>query len=173
MSEYRELLIGCGSRIEKDIQTHKTADWQDVTTLDIMTSHNPDIVWDLNMLPLPFDDNYFNEIHAYEVLEHCGQQGDYKFFFAQFSDFWRMLKPEGLFCATVPIATSVWAWGDPGHTRVITRESLAFLLQETYSQIGQTTMSDYRSIYSADYDVRLLQENLVIDQLQFVLQAIK
>jgi hypothetical protein len=174
INEYRELLIGCGASREKVIQFEDKLNWHTLTTLDIMKSHNPDVVWDLNMLPLPFDNNYFNEIHAYEVLEHCGQQGDYKFFFDQFADFWRILKPNGILCATVPTRDSIWAWGDPGHTRIISQASLVFLLQETYTQqVGNTTISDYRSIYTADFKILLSQVNRTQDQLRFVLQAIK
>ena len=56
----------------------------------------------MNKLPLPFDNDTFDEIHAYEVLEHVGKQGDYIFFFAQFSDLYRILKPNGLLVAMSP-----------------------------------------------------------------------
>jgi hypothetical protein len=112
-----------------------------------------------------------DEIHAYEVLEHCGSQGDYKFFFRQFSDFWRVLKPGGVLLGTVPLPTSVWAWGDPSHTRVIPKESFTFLVQPSYSQVGKTAMSDFRSIYKADFDIIHLHENG--DVLEFALRAVK
>ena len=72
-------------------------EWVNLVTLDIDPNCNPDIICDLNELPYPFKDNTFNEIHGYEVLEHCGTQGDYQYFFAQFTEFWRILKPEGMF----------------------------------------------------------------------------
>ena len=127
-------------------------------------------IHDIN-LPLPFPDDSADEIHAYEVLEHCGTQGDYKFFFAQWSDFWRVLKPAGVFLGTVPLPTSVWAWGDPSHTRVIPKESFVFLSQPQYCQVGKTAMSDFRSIYKADFDIIHLHENG--DVLEFALQAVK
>ena len=130
---YRELLIGCGSRHFKLIFPPDKQEWHTLTTLDINGSHNPDVVWDLTKLPLPFEDNTFDEIHAYEVLEHTGRQGDYIFFFAQFSDFWRILKPNGLLIATCPMYNSPWALGDPSHTRVIQKESLVFLDQTQYT----------------------------------------
>ena len=81
----RELLIGCGSSHRKNLTFDGTYEWSNLTTLDYNSDHNPDIVHDLCKFPLPFEDNVFDEIHAYEVLEHTGQQGDYKFFFEQFS----------------------------------------------------------------------------------------
>jgi SAM-dependent methyltransferase len=100
------------------------------------------------MLPYPFPDNEFDEIHAYEVLEHTGMQGDYHFFFAQFAELWRILRPDGFLCATVPMWDSVWAWADPGHTRVISKDTLSFLCPEHYEQLTDETSasSDYREM---------------------------
>ena len=170
---YRELLIGCGSRREKIIrQSDRPQDWTALTTLDISPDCKPDVVHDLDVLPYPFEDGSFDEIHAYEVLEHCGQQGDWKAFFAQFAELHRILKPGGILCATVPMWDSHWAWGDPGHTRVITRGTLIFLSQSTYAdEIGKTPMTDYRSHYTADFEVVGINETEHI--FGFILKAIK
>ena len=147
-----ELLIGCGKRRSKTLYlTEMGSEWSNLTTLDVMDTHHPDVVHDLERLPLPFQDNAFDEIHAYEVLEHTGQQGDWRFFFAQFSEFWRILKPGGVLAGTSP-GGGPWLWGDPGHTRVISRECLGFLDQMVYAQIGVTSMTDYRSVYQADFE---------------------
>jgi SAM-dependent methyltransferase len=130
------------------------------------------VIWDLLEMPLPFAGDTFDEIHAYEVLEHTGQQGDWKFFFAQWSEFWRILKPEGAFFGTVPAYNSPWAWGDPSHTRVLPSESLVFLSQPEYeAQVGKTPMSDFRFVFKADFDIL----HTVIDASthQFVLRAVK
>jgi SAM-dependent methyltransferase len=117
-----ELLIGCGNDRRKKITFPQTpSDWTQLVTLDIDASTKPDIVHDLNVLPYPFLDSTFDEIHAYEVLEHCGRQGDWKFFLDQFAELWRILKPGGFLVATCPMWDGPWAWGDPGHTRVISR----------------------------------------------------
>lgn len=150
----RELLIGCGnSRTKKVNGSWTSPDWSSLTTLDVDPTTKPDVIHDLNVLPYPFDDNTFDEIHAYEVLEHCGRQGDWKFFFDQWLEFWRILKPDGLFVATVPLYNSEWAWGDPGHTRVITPGSLIFLDQREYIQIGESSMTDYRPWWKGDFQV--------------------
>ena len=77
----KELLIGCGRRREKlmyDQSSPELSQWQGLVTLDINLDHKPDVAHDLTTLPYPFDDNTFDEIYAYEVLEHTGAQGDYK-----------------------------------------------------------------------------------------------
>lgn len=175
-------------------------DFEHLITLDINSNHKPDIVFDLTWIGIPISissdggkstidseetfkipslisndtyvDSEYDEIHAYEVLEHIGAQGDYKLFFAQFSEFHRILKPDGLLFATVPSWYSPWAWGDPSHTRVITSGTLAFLSQKQYAaQVGVTPMSDFRSLYTADFDTIYQLESA--DSFLFVLRAIK
>jgi SAM-dependent methyltransferase len=129
-------------------------------------------VHDLADLPLPFDDDTFDECHAYEVLEHIGQQGDWRFFFAQFSDFWRILKPDGLLAGTSPHWSSSWAWGDPGHTRIFGPEQITYLRQSSYSeQVGCTDITDYRFVYKADFEPVHL--NVKDGHTEFVLRAVK
>ena len=172
MTKKTELLIGCGSNHSKRLATDGTKGWDNLTTLDYNATHKPTVVWDLMNLPLPFNDREFDEIHAYEVLEHLGQQGDYKLFFAQFSEFWRLLKPNGHFLATCPSRNSVWALGDPSHTRIMQLEQLVFLSQEEYrKQVGKTPMSDFRNIYRADFKVVFQEDDG--ETIQFVLKAIK
>lgn len=168
----RELIIGCGSDRTKRLTADGSIIFDNPTTLDNNPDHNPDIVFDLMQITLPFEDNTFDEIHAYEVLEHTGAQGDYKFFFAQFGEFWRVLKPDGYLLATCPSRHSPWAFGDPSHTRVLQAENLVFLDQDAYKdQVGRTSISDFRSIYKADFKVRACSENET--QFVFIIQAKK
>lgn len=166
-----ELLLGCGSNRDKKLVYGGRADWSALTTLDFNADHNPDVVHDLEEIPLPFDDDSFEECHAYEVLEHLGRQGDWRFFFAQWSDFWRILKPGGVFLATCPAASSPWAWGDPSHSRIIGPECLIFLHQPAYQQVGHSPMSDFRHVYKADFDI--IHQRTAGDHFEFVLQAVK
>jgi len=146
--------------------------WQQLTTLDINPAHHPDVVWDLREKPWPFDDDTFDEVHAYEVLEHLGRQGDAEAFFSDFSEIWRILKPGGHLLGTSPSAGSPWLWGDPGHTRAIIPESFIFLCQDEYeNQVGKNAMSDYRYCYSADFKPKMLEVNN--GTFSYVLEAIK
>ena len=167
----KELLIGCGVQ-RKKVLSSNGPEWGELTTLDINPDHKPDVLWDLTQLPLPFDEDSFDAIHAYEVLEHTGQQGDYKFFFTQFSDFWRILRPSGILFGTCPSRKSVWAWGDPSHTRIIQPENFGFLHQPSYTDnIGKTTMSDFRYLYKADFEPVYVNDDGVT--FSFALRAVK
>lgn len=169
-----ELLIGAGNARDKRIIVEGRAEWSGLLTLDIDPNAGADVCHDLTVLPYPFDDDQFDEIHAYEVLEHTGQQGDWRFFFAQFSEFWRILKPGGYLIATSPAPGSAWAWGDPGHTRVMSKEALTFLYQPAYTdQIGKTPMTDYRHVYRADFEPCALDIDATGQRFVYILRAIK
>jgi SAM-dependent methyltransferase len=173
MSDYRELLLGCGNSREKLLGLGgEKLEWRNLTTLDCTGECQPDIIWDLNICPWPIEDNSYDEIHAYEVMEHLGAQGDYLSFFAHFTEIWRILKPDGHFFATVPSRFSVWLWGDPGHRRAIMRESLIFLEQKNYQQqVGRTHMADYRHVWKGDFKVIASGDDHV--KHTFALRAIK
>jgi hypothetical protein len=171
------LLLGAGSNHDRRIRVDGREDWsgQELITLDIYDGHKVDVLWDLESPdPLPFPDDTFSEIHAYEVLEHIGSQGDYITLFRQFSDYWRVLKPNGVFAATVPDWKRLWAWGDPSHRRIINEGTLAFLRQDEYiRQVGVTSMSDYRGIYKADFSTRQEDMSYVGESFCFTLRAVK
>lgn len=143
-------------------------------TLDINPDRKPDIVWDLENLPLPFEDGIFDEIHAYQVLEHLGSQGDQDQFFGFFNEMYRLIKPKGIVCLSFPNVTSEWVWGDPGHKRFIHPYYFNFLSQAYYkSECDEkvTMTSDYRYIYKGDFEVRWSSQNS--DCYYILLEAIK
>lgn len=190
--EYRELLIGAGHSREKRIEPwHFAPDkqapegarkWRGVLdTLDNNPRCKPDILWNLNDNPwsrpgpvrdLVLAPESYDEIHAYEVLEHFGTLGDVAALLGTFSEIWRLLKPGGFFCGTCPSRFSEWLWGDPGHTRPILPATLLYLNQPQYTaQLGVTSMSDYRNIYRADFDTLTSHDNHA--RHLFVLRAVK
>lgn len=168
-----ELLLGSGSRTKPDLVVNgQEAFSDDLVRLDISGRHGPDVVWDLNVRPLPFSDASFDRVYAFEVLEHIGRQGDYQGFFDEWNEYHRILKPGGLFIASVPHWQSQWAWADPGHTRILPPDVLTFLMQEQYEkQIGKTPMADYRDVYHGDFELEYLEQEA--HRVFFVLKAKK
>lgn len=149
-----ELLLGSGASRQKKIVTNGP-EFKEVVTVDINPHINADVVHDLNVLPWPFENEQFDEVHAYEVLEHLGQQGDVESFFAHFDEIWRILKPNGVLCASTPQWDGLWAWGDPGHTRIINEGTLVFLDRDRY---GKPPMTDYRHIYKGHFKTEMVQK---------------
>ena len=148
-----ELLIGCGNSRAKKLHTDDAPEWTNLVTMDHDPNCGADIQHDLDVTPWPIADDTFGEVHAYEVLEHLGAQGDFRAFFRHFGEIYRVLKDGGLLIATCPAWDSRWAWGDPSHTRIISAESLVFLDQAEYArQIGKTPMTDFRWLWSGDFE---------------------
>ena len=168
----KTLLLGSGNSREKRIVCPDSPDreFSELLTLDIDANCNPDFLWDLNDFPYPIFAKKFDEIHAYECLEHCGTQGDFRFFFKQFNEFHRILRPGGVFCGTVPLPTSIWAWGDPGHTRILPPPVFNYLQEPMYEQVGKTPVCDYRSYIDGWWEGRGSREG--DDLFTFVLRAV-
>jgi SAM-dependent methyltransferase len=168
-----ELLIGCGTNRTKKVTSEDMPnEWTELITLDINEDYKPKVVHDLESLPLPFDDNMFDEIHAYEVLHQTGQQGDWRFFFNQFYEFWRILKPGGHFIATVPDWAGMWAWSDPASKRIITEGSLMFLSKTEYtSRVEKAGQTEYWKYWEGDFD--LIAKHDEEGVFGFIIQAVK
>lgn len=152
----RILLLGCGHKqkpyysYDTDFMPYEGDD--DVVRMDFNPDVAPDYLHDLNVRPFPFKDDEFDEIHAYEVFEHLGRQGDWKSFFDEFTEYHRILKNGGGLIFSCPKPSSEWVWADPSHTREISPNLISFLSQKHYEQCGvNSPCSDYRFYYKADY----------------------
>ena len=162
------LLLGGGnSRLRR---LHLFDDAEDfstdnLTTLDMNPNCNPDVLMDLEEITtggrLPFKDESFDQIHAYDVLEHVGKQGDWKGFFAEFEEYHRVLRVGGLMYILVPIGRDAFA--DPGHTRFFSRNHFEFLSQSFNKQSdlkpGELSVrTDYSWYWKKNFDVMALNE---------------
>src|SRR5271163_65442 len=188
-----ELLLGCGFSRQKLLANRgENLEWKDLVTLDYNEKCAPDLLcnldqtyWTVSRLQASeqgrrcigndekIKDNFFNEVHAYEVLEHLGTQGDAAAFFNCFANIHRILVPGGFLFATVPSRHSPWAWGDPSHRRLIQQESLVFLSQKrvTANRARGTQMSDFSELWSLDFDIIASADDHIYHK--FCLQALK
>lgn len=173
-----ELLAGCGNSRKRKVRGPDDPEgWDELVTLDLDPNAGADVEFDLERLgrgeKLPFPDSHFDAIHLYDVLEHTGRQGDWRGFFAEFCEYWRVLKRDGRLIGKSPSLTSPWLWGDPGHKRVISVQCMSFLSQDEYNKsVGESAMCDYRHVYRADFDP-VHFENNTQDNFIFVLRAVK
>ena len=88
----------------------------EIIGLDVAKHPNVDVVHDLNKLPLPFEDEEFDEIHASHVLEHL----KFDIFSPLMDEIYRILKPNGIFFVKVPHWKGKYAFDSPEHTRCFT-----------------------------------------------------
>ena len=167
----RSLLLGAGNSREKKIVWAGNTEWAGkLTTLDMDPDCCADVVMDYDGLGkrswrhplgkrLPFAENTFDELGAFDTLEHVGKQGDWKGFFLEFGEYHRILKPGGLFYIIVPIGEDAFA--DPGHTRFFQLNYFGFLSQEFYARnmALKTTCTDYRWAWRKDFDVLYLDKS--------------
>ena len=171
----KTLIMGAGVRTNKMVWlSGQTKEFEgDVVRVDMNPDVKPDVLWDLRDHPLPFSDNEFDEIHAYHVLEHLAQQGDYEFFFSEFNEYHRILKPDGCFFGITPAPRGIWAWGDPGHTRMFPKEYLIFLDRRVYNGGGdENPITDYRFCYDGNFE-RIHEESGDGLTFAFIIKAIK
>lgn len=172
----KELLLGCGNSRQKRIapSVESGPAFHELTTVDMDAGCKPDVLLNLNrqFWHPQLADNAYDEVHAYEVLEHLGSQGDYIAFFNTFFNIWSTLKDGGYLCGSCPSMRSRWAWGDPGHTRIIAPESLTFLDRTEYTkQVGSTAMTDYRWCWAGDFELTGYKDDG--DSFTFILKAHK
>lgn len=156
----RSLLIGCGTNHAKQIQYDKKAEWAgDLTTLDMNPECGADMVVDMEtQFPGLFNDDTFDEIGAYNCMEHWGKQGDWRGWFAEMGEYHRILKPGGMMSILVPIGPDALA--DPGHTRFFQQNWFHFLNQAFYefNEVKQTCFTDYRWAWKLNFEILYLQE---------------
>jgi SAM-dependent methyltransferase len=141
----KSLLLGAGRDHRKQVHFVGKPEWAgELVTLDMNPRSEPTVTWDLEKRPLPFPDNEFAELGAFDVLEHLGRQGDWKGWFEEMAEYHRILKPGGFFFVLVPIGDDALA--DPGHTRFFQGNWFGFCSRRFYEihERARSKATDYR-----------------------------
>jgi SAM-dependent methyltransferase len=77
--------------------------------VDLTADTKPDVVHDLNLRPWPFEASSFDEVHAYDVIEHLDDV------LKTIEEIHRVARPGGTLSVIVPHFSSDGAFTDPTH----------------------------------------------------------
>jgi SAM-dependent methyltransferase len=95
----RSLSVGCGRRPSE----------AGLVRLDKSPAVEPDVVWDLDKFPYPFDDSSFSEVECLDVIEHLADIP------RAMEEFHRILEPAGVLRITTPHFSCANSYVDPTH----------------------------------------------------------
>jgi SAM-dependent methyltransferase len=118
----KHLDLGCGTK------PRNPNNCDELYGLDQYSYGNPKIQQcRIGLEKLPFADNFFDSVSAFDLLEHVSRQaidhqaGVITFPFVELmQDIWRVLKPQGQFIALTPAYPAKQAFQDPTHVNFIT-----------------------------------------------------
>ncbi|WP_151448376.1 methyltransferase domain-containing protein [Lacisediminimonas profundi] len=136
MPEQRTHLdLGCGLK-PKNPYGYETLFGIDIRAREADPSGATVIGANLATQPIPFADDSFDSVSAYDFFEHIPRVAlDYasntsRFPFVELmSEIWRVLKPDGLLYAITPAFPSEKALRDPTHVNIITRKTHRYFTQ--------------------------------------------
>ena len=108
----RILDLGCGNRKEKG-----------AVGIDISRDTKADIIWDLNAFPYPLQDDEFDIVICYDILEHLTDT------VRVMEEIHRIAKPNALVEIRVPHYACWWGWSDPTHKKLFSPFSFEHFLE--------------------------------------------
>jgi hypothetical protein len=150
-----KLNLGCGQ--------NKISDYINVDKYD---SFQPDVVWDLETFPWPFDDNSVDEIVMRHSLEHMGASTEC--FLSIMKELYRVSAPGAKIHIAVPHPRSDGFAGDPTHVRPINPNILSLFSKKKNAEwktLGwpNTPLGVYLDV---DFDMSEANYNLMPGWLQ-------
>jgi len=125
----RHLDVGCGAKARNPFG----ADF--VWGCDIVKLNGNDkatdfefVLADLTTPPLPFENDFFDTVSAFDVIEHIPRTGtlngrSYSPFIELMNEIYRILRPGGTFLASTPVYPHPAAFQDPTHVNFITEKT--------------------------------------------------
>lgn len=117
----------------------------------------------LGFEPLPFPNNHFDYITAYDVLEHIPKyadlpnEGNTPFIFLM-NEIYRVLKDGGVFLSKTPIYPYVGAFVDPTHNNIMTSDTFQLYFSNEKLKIAEHY--GIKSKFKISYQ-KMLQQSLI------------
>lgn len=134
----RTLDLGCGPYIRNPYGAQETYG------IDIAPSELPNVKKsDLVIEPIPYPDNYFNYVTAYDFIEHIPRilyvNGErLSPFINVMNEIWRVLTPGGVFRAHTPCYPKDKTFADPTHVNFITQETAYYFCGGGYERLSKS-----------------------------------
>ena len=138
-----KLNLGCGY--------HRIEGWLNVDRFDACA---PDLVWNLEQTPWPFEDDSVDEILLNHALEHLGADSDR--FLAIIQELYRVCRGGATLKINVPHPRHDDFINDPTHVRIVTPELMA-LFSKRQNQIWRdagASNSQLAVFLDVDFEVR-------------------
>lgn len=126
----RKLDVGAGGKRDDGFET-----------MDVSPVYSPDFQHDLTQFPWPFEDNTFDELRCWHVLEHIERQH----LISVMNELQRVLKVGGVADIEVPVFPYWTAIADPTHVSFFVPQTFAyFCTVESYHRaVHGSPVADY------------------------------
>ena len=144
--EHKKLNMGCGF---KKLDDH----WN----VDISPRCNPDEVLDFEQFPWPYEDNFFERIHADNILEHLGQ--DPRVFTKVMQEMYRVSADQAEWYINVPHHRCDLFWDDYTHVRALSAKTFKMFDQKVNFEGIAKKLSDSTYGLYHDVDIEVYDEN--------------
>lgn len=122
--------------------------------VDTESKCNPDQIWDFEQTPWPWEDNFFNKIHADNILEHLGQNP--KVFTSIMKEMYRVSAPNSEWYICVPHHRCDLFYDDYTHVRFLTPKTFRMFDQVVNVESIKKKLSDSTFGLYHDIDLEIL-----------------